>query len=227
MPTVHCVVSFVSIWLYCKYRKIIEGRSSFSLLIFSDERGRAIMFATQDLRDEHEGIKVALRALDLIANDIEAGKAVDLDDVDGLVDFLKTFADRCHHGKEEDLLFPALEQVGISRNGGPVGVMLHEHELGRGFIKSMSDSLPGLHQGDKTASDAFAAAAHGYVQLLTDHIAKENMVLFNMAESYLPPEEHVRLKEGFDRIEEERIGPGVHEHYHAMLDKLQEKYLSS
>lgn len=185
------------------------------------------MYATQDLRDEHEGIKIALAVLDRLANDLEAGKTVDTGDAEELVDFLRTFADRCHHGKEEDLLFPSLEKAGIPKEGGPIGVMLTEHTHGRDYIKAMSEALPMLRQNDPAARSQFASAAHGYAQLLRDHIAKENTVLFNMAEKFLPPEEHTRLKEGFDRIEEERIGPGVHERYHAMLDRLRDKYLAS
>ena len=185
------------------------------------------MYATQDLRDEHEGIKVALAVLDRLANDVESGASVDIDDIEQLVDFLKTFADRCHHGKEEDLLFPALEQAGIQREGGPIGVMLADHTHGRDYIRIMSESVSGLRQNDPNAAKAFIDAAHGYVRLLTDHIAKENTVLFVMAEQHLPSEVHLKLKEGFDRIEQERIGPGVHERYHEMLNQFQDKYLTS
>ncbi|MHB1001179.1 MAG: hemerythrin domain-containing protein [Armatimonadota bacterium] len=184
------------------------------------------MYATQDLRDEHEGIKIALAVLDRLANDLEAGKTVELDDVEQLVDFLKTFADKCHHGKEEELLFPALEKAGIPVDGGPIGVMLTDHTHGREFISAMNSALPGLRKGDAGAVKTFADAAHGYVNLLNDHIVKENTVLFVMAEQRLSPEEHSKMAEGFECIEQERIGPGVHERYHAMLDRLQHKYLS-
>ncbi len=182
-------------------------------------------YATQELRDEHEGIKVAIAVLDRLADDLEAGRTVEADDLDGLVDFIKTFADRCHHGKEEDLLFPALEKVGIPREGGPIGVMLTEHKCGREFVRGMADALPGIREGDPDARKAFASAAHGYVQLLTEHIEKENNILFCMAEQHLCEDEHARLTTEFERVEQERIGPGVHERYHALLDRLGEKYM--
>lgn len=180
------------------------------------------MYATQDLRDEHEGIKVALAVLDHLANEIEANRPVSLDDLAQIVDFLKTFADRCHHGKEEDLLFPALEAVGVPRENGPIGVMLADHDLGRGFIRAMGEALA----GNPVDRKAFAVAAHWYAQLLTNHIEKENNLLFVMAERQLSPEEHARLAEGFERMEQERIGPGVHERYHAMLKRLEDQYLT-
>lgn len=185
-----------------------------------------VMYATQDLRNEHNGIKVALAVLDRLAGDFEAGTKVEIGDAEELVDFLKTFVDRCHHGKEEDLLFPALEQVGIPRDGGPIGVMLAEHACGREYVRYMSDALPGLRMGHPHAATDFTAAARGYVRLLIEHIEKENNVLFVMAEQQLASEEHENLAQGFERIELERIGPGVHERYHAMLDRLRDKYLT-
>jgi len=183
------------------------------------------MYATEILRNEHEGIKIAISVLDRMADEIEAGRTVDLDDVDKLLDFLRTFVDRCHHGKEEDLLFPALEAAGIPREMGPIGVMLSEHSHGRAHIRNMVDALAGLREGDPEAPKAFAAAAHGYVRILTGHINKENNILFAMAEHQLLPHKHEELAKGFDQIEHERIGPGVHEQYHALLDRLSREYL--
>ena len=185
------------------------------------------MYATKDLRDEHEGIKIAIAVLDRLASDLKAGKMEVVDDAEQLIDFLKTFADRCHHGKEEDLLFPAMEKAGFPREGGPIGVMLAEHKQGRDYIRIMNDSLPGLHEGDAKAISEFADAAHGYASLLSSHIEKENDVLFVMAEKSLPSAEHERLVEGFECMEQERIGPGVHERYHAMLNRLEAKYLTT
>ncbi len=185
------------------------------------------MYATQDLRNEHEGIKMALAVLDRLANEIEADRAVSLDDLEQIVDFLKTFVDRCHHGKEEDLLFPALEAAGVPKENGPIGAMLADHTRGREYVRAMNDALAGVGAGAPADRKAFAVAAQGYARLLSDHIEKENNVLFVMAERQLPPEEHTRLAEGFERIEQERIGPGVHERYHSMLDRLHDKYLTT
>lgn len=183
------------------------------------------MFATQDLRDEHEGILVMLSVLERIGIDLQDGKAANLDHLEQIANFLTTFSDRCHHGKEEDLLFPALVDAGIPKEGGPIGVMLAEHAQGRAYIRAMRDALSRLHAGDANAVPAYVAAALGYVQLLRGHIAKENTVLFVMAEQRLSPEAHARLAEGFEQIERERIGEGVHEQFHALLHQLRDSYL--
>lgn len=185
------------------------------------------MYATDDLRNEHEGIEIAIQVLDTIAGELEAQHDVSIDDLEQIVDFLKTFADKCHHSKEEDLLFPALEKAGVLVAGGPIGVMLDDHTKGRDFIRTMGDSLPKIKQNDIPARNEFAAAAHGYAGLLRDHISNENTILFVIAEQKLTPKEHETLSEGFERIEQERIGPGVHERYHKLLDELNEKYLKA
>lgn len=61
-------------------------------------------------------------------------------DITAIIDFLKLFADKCHHGKEEGILFPVLEAAGIQKHDGPIGVMLVEHPAGRGYIKQMQES---------------------------------------------------------------------------------------
>lgn len=177
------------------------------------------MKAIQELRDEHEGIRVMLRVLGVLARKAENGEAYDKGHAGKVVEFLRVFADKCHHGKEEDVLFPELEKAGIPRQGGPVGVMLHEHEAGRAFIRRMA---AGLDSGDDRE---FAEAAGGYIELLTEHIRKENEVLFKMADQVLPAEKQEEMFRRFERIEEERIGPGVHESFHKLMDDLSARYL--
>jgi len=179
------------------------------------------MTATEDLRAEHQGILKMLAVMQRIIAHLRTGNAVPLERLGSILEFLKVFADKCHHGKEEDILFPALEAAGMSRDGGPIAVMLHEHTLGRGHIRDMSAALsagPGV-------STAFAEPAQSYVDLLTQHIAKENNVLFVMAERLLGAEALTRMHEDFERLEAERIGPGRHEAFHRLLDELEQEYL--
>ncbi len=102
------------------------------------------MTPTEDLINEHKAIKVMLSIMSKIAEDIKANKIFYIKDVEQIVDFLQTFADKCHHGKEETSLFPALVLAGIPKENGPIGVMLHEHTLGRGYIKEISNGLENL-----------------------------------------------------------------------------------
>lgn len=184
------------------------------------------MRATEELVKEHEGIKLMLDILTSVAKRIEGGGAVPQKDLDGIAEFLSIFADRCHHGKEEDFLFPALEQVGVRREGGPIGVMLAEHAEGRKIISRLKDAFVAYGSGRKSAPDEVSKAAGEYVSLLSQHIDKENRVLFPMAEGRINEADDVRLVERFEELERERIGHGKHEEFHAMLRRLKEEYLS-
>lgn len=182
------------------------------------------MNAIDELVQEHEAVLVGLAVLEKIAIQIDTRKPAKTEDIKQLLDFLKTFVDRCHHGKEEDLLFPALEASGIQRDGGPVGVMLIEHTQGRNLVRAMGDLLAGVEGNDADSKAAFVVAAFDYCDLLRAHIEKENTCLFVIAQAHLTPETMDQLAVGFDKIEEERIGPGVHDAFHAMLDRMQSEY---
>ena len=138
---------------------------------------------------------------------------------------MTNFADKCHHAKEEELLFPALENVGIPVAGGPIGVMLAEHAQGRAHISAMKEALSRHPNNDTSTLQLFAVAGLAYVKLLREHINKENTVLFVMAEKLLSADEHARLSAGFEKIELERIGKGMHEQFHALIYQLHDIYL--
>jgi hemerythrin-like domain-containing protein len=181
----------------------------------------ADMKATEDLMAEHRGIERMLAVADAAATRLSNDKTVPPPMFLDIVDFLRNFADKCHHGKEETELFPAMERAGIPRQGGPIGVMLMEHDQGRAFIRQMAAAAELLANGDGTAAEALAEAIRGYTTLLRGHIKKEDSILFPMADAAIPAHEQPRLAQAFDEIESKVMGPGVHERYHAMLDAME------
>ena len=184
------------------------------------------MKAIQDLRMEHDAVRLTLKVLERIAQKIEQkGTPDDPRHVEQLLEFFTVFVDRCHHGKEEELLFPALEQAGVARDKGPIGVMLREHELGRECVKKMKAAFSRIQAGIPQAATDFARSARDYISLLNQHIEKENNVLFPMAERQLSEATLAELSKGFDRIEEQKIGIGKHEEFHKMIDQLESAYL--
>ncbi len=183
------------------------------------------MKATDELKKEHEGIKLMLRILGAVADRIEEGTPVPPEDLDAIAEFLSVFADKCHHGKEENHLFPVLEAVGVLREGGPIGVMLQEHAKGRALIAGLKDAVAGYKLKKKDAPGRFVANARQYIELLTQHIEKENGVLFMMADAKLDPGRDDALLEAFEELEHDRIGPGKHEEFHALLERLKKAYL--
>ena len=172
-----------------------------------------------DLMNEHEAILSAIQILERMTADKEKALPADAKDAHDFIGFLKEFADKCHHGKEEGFLFPAMIGAGIPKKGGPIGVMLAEHPQSRQLIRDMQASISVTVDCPK-----FAEAANAYASLLRTHIQKENNVLFPMAERVLTEAQLALLFEKFEDHEQEVIGQARHEELHAMLGKLQEKY---
>lgn len=114
--------------------------------------------------------------------------------------FFQQFADHCHHAKEEAVLFPVLKQRGIPEQDGPIGVMLHEHVLGRDCVRRMREAS----QAQPFDAETFAAAARQYVPLLRQHIFKENNVLFRMAERVMSAADDADVMHRFSQVEQER-----------------------
>lgn len=179
----------------------------------------------EELKTEHQAVRLSLRILGRIAEDVDKRKRiVHRDDITAVIDFFRVFVDRCHHGKEEKLLFPALQDLGVGREGGPIGVMLSEHEQGRRYVGEMAAAA----REENSRADAaarFVRSARAYIDLLEMHIQKENQVLFPIGEKNLAEDRKVSLQSGFDRIEEKEVGPGRHEAFHALLDRLESEYL--
>lgn len=141
-----------------------------------------------------------------------------------LLNFFRGFVDRCHHGKEEDVLFPELERRGVPRHGGPVGVMLSEHDVGRGHVPALAEGLARVRRGKQGGASTIVEHARAYRSMLEAHIQKENVVLFPMADRIIPKDVAARLYEQFEELERDRVGEGKHEAYHAMLHDLRDHY---
>jgi hemerythrin-like domain-containing protein len=160
---------------------------------------------------EHEIIKRGLNVLETVVTRIESNQSVPENFPQWAPEFFGQFADKCHHGKEEDLFFPLLRERGIPEEGGPIGVMLNEHELGRDCVRRMREAS----EKDKFDGAMFAIAAKEFIPLLRQHIFKENNVLFKMAENVLNETDDETMADKFTEIERERELDGLHEKYEA------------
>ena len=178
--------------------------------------------AIEDLIHEHKAIQHALNILEKMSERIENNGDADKSDIKSFLEFLKEFADKCHHGKEEIFLFPALEKAGIKKEGGPIGAMLFDHTRGRNYIKQMQNSIL-KNQVDRLL---FVKASYDYISLMRSHIQKENTVLFPLIDIKLSVSEQNDLYEKFENHEEKVIGMGRHEQLHNILEDLAIKYLN-
>lgn len=184
------------------------------------QAARSALHPTEVLRAEHEVILNVLECLEVVAAKAVRTRSLDLQSAEEILDFLRVFADQCHHGKEEGALFPALGRKGMPTHVGPVAVMLSEHEQGRAEIARLANAIQRSKAGDDGCVDEFATHARAYVELLRDHIAKENNVLFPMAEGMLREAERAEVAAAFELHEVQDAGLGTHQRYLALADAL-------
>lgn len=155
------------------------------------------------LVQEHEIIERVLDTLEHEARAVADGAPVNHAFFTQSIAFVRQFADGVHHQKEERVLFPALCDAGMPQEGGPVGVMLYEHDEGRGHIRAMESALGAASKGDAVARRHLVQETIGYVELLRAHIQKENMILFPMAERILNARQQELVRSGFESAEVE------------------------
>ena len=170
------------------------------------------------------GHRAGARLLEKLANGCVINKVLDAASARQAVDFFQNFADRCHHAKEEEHLFPALEAHGFSRAYGPTGVMLHEHEQGRRYLQGIAAAIDQAAAGDAAFQWRFTEQAWAYIELLRQHIAKENQRLFVMADERLTEDDQQALLDAFAAVEDEEMHAGIHEKYLQMADEMAQRF---
>lgn len=153
------------------------------------------------LKHEHRVIEQVLRSLDGVCARLEGGAKVPASTLLDIANFVTTFADAYHHGKEEKLLFPALERRGIPREGGPLGVMEYEHQVERELIADLRRAIELYGEGAEPAASRFVEAAQAYLRLLVGHIEKEDSILFRIGDEVLDDVEKVALAEEFKQLD--------------------------
>lgn len=178
------------------------------------------MKATNVLMEEHRVIESVLDTLEQAADLLESGVAVRPGLFIDAAQFISGFADGCHHRKEEGVLFPTMASHGVPVANGPIGAMLVDHENGRQYTRQMRNAAQRLNTGEAEALPLIVENARGYVALLRAHIMKEDRILFPMADRAIPEDQHEVVWDGFENVEHEETGEGVHEKYLALADTM-------
>ena len=179
------------------------------------------MVATEALKQDHRIIEKMLNVLEIVSNKIENGEDVPLDNLRRATDFIRNFADSYHHGKEEDLLFRTMEEKGFPREGGPIGMMLIEHDQGRGYVRALAEGIEKYAAGDTSAKNTIIENARNYAGLLAPHIQKEDNILYMMADNIIPEPLQRELLNKFALVEKERLGEGKRQYYLNLADELE------
>lgn len=182
------------------------------------------MSATADLRTEHVGVGRMLGIMDAMAARLLAGRPVEVGDLEETTDFLRVFVDRCHHTKEEQLLFPAMRTAKMASAEETIVILLADHVRGREAVSRISAAVQRLRDGDGAAAAELAETMSGYTELLHAHIRREENDCFEAADRELPAAVQDELTEGYERVERDVVGQGRHEAFHALLDRLSHTY---
>ncbi|MCH9034856.1 MAG: hemerythrin domain-containing protein, partial [Planctomycetes bacterium] len=173
---------------------------------------------------EHQTILRVIDVLERLVARSERGDGFEHAAMRRCVEFFQLFADACHHAKEEDILFPVLAKRGIPREGGPIAVMLHEHTLARQFTKQMDDARGSVGDGEKNAEKTFILAALEYVELLRNHIHKEDNILFNMGDGVMSQEDQTTLCAKFCEVGCRSFGGKSREELVRIADELEQQW---
>jgi hemerythrin-like domain-containing protein len=188
--------------------------------------------ATDALKREHEEIKAMMAVLRRMSGEMENGRTVLGADLRAALSFFEIIADRIHHAKEEDLLVPALVAKGFPLVGGPLCTyfrsletirdplrdevcetsrllgepppnspdapipILEEHQLGRNLVRLMRRAAEGGNATD------FVRRAGRFLEMLAEHIDKEDRCLFPMADDTLDAQEQRNLEAAFRAFDE-------------------------
>ncbi|MAH43043.1 cation-binding protein [archaeon] len=154
------------------------------------------------LFNEHKNILKVIKSLEKECENIEKGKDIDKTFFREAIEFIRNYADRFHHAKEEDILFKEfnkkVEQEPGCAHCNPVEQMLIEHDEGRAFVKAMEQAV------EKEDKNNVIENARGYAALLQEHIFKEDNILYPMTDDALDEKTKEQMLEKFNKIQDER-----------------------
>lgn len=169
---------------------------------------------------EHEMIERAMAVLKSNLEKIDEAVKAPLQ-MQRAIDFLLEFGDKIHNTKEEKFLFPLMGQKGLPVEGGPIGVMLMEHDAERKLLQKMMVELPSLVEATTTGRHKFAARGFEYLKIRAEHIWKENDVLYAMGRKVISEEENSTLLQDFKTLDQQTYGDAARQHYEQMLAEVE------
>ena len=176
------------------------------------------MQARAPLMIEHRLIERMISIIKDALTQIESTQEVDPVFVDTAVDFIRTYADRTHHGKEEDNLFRDLGKRDLSADDQRVmQELIDEHVFGRRTTQALVDANARYRNGDKTALTDIISKLRTITEFYPKHIEKEDKVLFPSCKTYFIDEEDQAMLAEFLEFDQKMI----HEKYKSVVETLE------
>jgi len=175
--------------------------------------------------EEHKYILRMLKVVRKACFGIYKGQDVNYEDILQIIDFIRNFADKHHHGKEEKFLFKEM-QLHLGKIGDNLIThgMLVEHDLGRLYMSDLAEALQRVKNGDEESKLDVISNAIGYTHLLTRHIGKEDEIVYNYADKNLSSDVLAVINQKTKQFEEEAQVKGTQARYLKILEDLEKKY---
>lgn len=175
--------------------------------------------------DEHRYIKRMLTVMRKACFGILNGNSIDYEDFEKMIDFVRNYADKHHHGKEEQLLFNRMvDEIGGAAEKLVKHGMLVEHDLGRLHMKELEEAISKVKQNEMEAKLDVIANAISYTHLLHRHIDREDNVVYPYAKRELTNETLSKINDECEVFEKEMEKANIQKKYIGILEKLEEKY---
>jgi len=179
------------------------------------------MLPVGPLMIEHRLIERIIKLMDKEFQNILRSNKANIDFINVAIDFIKIYADRCHHGKEEDILFRDLTKKPLSIEHKKImNELIKEHILARGNVKKLIEANDKYKEGnDEEALKAVVENIGILVKLYPKHIEKEDKHFFIPVMVYFSSEEKEAMLKEFWEFDKRLI----HEKYGKIIDELEKK----
>jgi len=176
--------------------------------------------------EEHSNIRRMLRIIRILCYNLMTNPKYDITDFHIVIDFVRNYADKHHHGKEENILFETMikEIERLAKSGAITGMYI-EHDMGRLYMSNLEKALECFKNKDDEARLDIIANAISYSDLLNRHIEKENTALYKFAENMLSDNSKSFVEDKCKKAEELATDAGIQEKYINLLEILEKKYL--
>lgn len=178
------------------------------------------MLPIAPLMIEHRLIERMIKLMDVEVGRIKQNSPPNMDFIDAAVDFIRTYADKLHHGKEEDVLFRDLARKRLSaEHKKTIDELIHEHVMGRGNVKKLVEARNKYMQGEKTAVKEILENLEILVKFYPKHIEKEDKHFFLPLMNYLDEQEKEEMLKEFYEFDRKFI----HSKYKDIVSELEGK----
>lgn len=183
------------------------------------------MSTLQSLTDEHAIIRRSLDALSVYAQRLEADPSTPPDDLGRFASFFESFAELWHHGKEEDVLLPALLSCGFAWDTGPLAQVREDHDQENYLSRVLAQAAAQEQAWGREDRRHAIASIRSFIDFERAHMEREEAVLYKAAAEKLSTSVIADMERRFRELEDHTFGSGTYEHVRQDAEALFRRYL--